>query len=78
MPNTLRLTHPLTAYPAGVAKPEIGIFGDSITYGWSVNDEETYRRLLQTGFADYEIVNFGADSYGTLRSLIHFLYAPIF
>jgi hypothetical protein len=68
--NTLRITHPLNTYHAEGAKPQIWIFGDSITYGESVNDEETYPWLLQERFPDYEIVNFGAQGYGTLQSLI--------
>src|SRR5205809_7703161 len=35
LPNTLRVTHPLDTYSARIDKPEIWLFGDSITYGWS-------------------------------------------
>lgn len=45
--NTLRITHPLNTYPAPAGKKEIWIFGDSITYGQSVNDEDTFSWLLQ-------------------------------
>jgi hypothetical protein len=68
--NTLRVTHPLNTYPPEDHKREIWILGDSITYGWSVNDEESYPWLLQENFPDYEIVNFGVSGYGTLHSLI--------
>jgi hypothetical protein len=68
--NTLRITHPLATYPAPDAKKEIWIFGDSVTYGWSVNDEETFPWLLQEKFPDYEVVNFGVQGYSTLNSLI--------
>ncbi len=67
--NTLRVTHPLSTYP-GHAKKSIWIFGDSITYGQSVNDAETYCWLLQEKFPDYEVVNFGVMGYGTVQSLI--------
>ena len=68
--NTLRITHPLATYPSTDVKKEIWIFGDSVTYGWSVNDEETFPWLLQQKFPDYEVVNFGVQGYGTLHSLI--------
>ena len=67
--STLRITHPLSTYPGGVKKG-IWIFGDSVTYGQSVNDEETFCWLLQERFPDYEIVNFGVMGYGELHSLI--------
>jgi hypothetical protein len=67
--NTLRVTRPLDVPPADVRKG-IWIFGDSVTYGWSVNDKDTYCWLLQEKFPDYEIVNFGVNGYGTLQSLI--------
>jgi GDSL-like Lipase/Acylhydrolase family len=68
--NTLRITHPLATYQSDAARKQIWILGDSITYGWSVNDEEAYAWLLQESFPDYEVVNFGVSGYGTLHSLI--------
>jgi hypothetical protein len=65
-----RITHPLNTYPSPQGKREIWIFGDSITYGWSVNDEETFPWLLQSEMPNYEVVNLGAMGYGTLHSLI--------
>lgn len=68
--NTLRITHPLDTYHTDAARKQMWILGDSITYGWSVNDEEAYAWLLQESFPDYEVVNFGVSGYGTLHSLI--------
>lgn len=68
--NTLRVTHPLDTYGADDARKQIWILGDSITYGWSVNDEDAYPWLLQQRFPDYQVVNFGVSGYGTLHSLI--------
>ncbi|HEX8920348.1 MAG TPA: SGNH/GDSL hydrolase family protein [Pyrinomonadaceae bacterium] len=68
--NTLRATHPRNVAKVEGEKQEIWLFGDSITYGWSVNDEETYAWLLQEKLPDYEVVNFGVSGYGTLHSLI--------
>jgi len=73
--NGLRITHPLNTYNQSSKKPEIWIFGCSITYGWSLNDSETYPWLLQEKLPKYEIVNFGVGGYGTLPSLIQFKQA---
>jgi hypothetical protein len=68
--DSLRATHPVDSSSKPKAKPQIWIFGDSITYGWSVNDEETFPWLLQKDLPNYEVVNFGFMGYGTLHSLI--------
>ena len=70
--NSLRITHPLNTYNQSSTKPEIWIFGCSFTYGWSLNDSETYAWLLQEKLPQYEIVNFGVNGYGTLHSFIQF------
>lgn len=70
MPNGLRATHPRNTYGTNSVKPEIWIFGCSYTYGWSLNDSETYAWLLQEQFPEYEVVNFGVNGYGTIHSLI--------
>ncbi|WP_228056543.1 SGNH/GDSL hydrolase family protein [Microcoleus sp. LEGE 07076] len=70
--NSLRITHPLNTYNKSSTKPEIWIFGCSFTYGWSLNDSETYAWLLQQKLPAYEIVNFGVNGYGTLHSFIQF------
>ncbi len=70
--NSLRITHPLNTYNQSSNKPEIWIFGCSFTYGWSLNDSETYAWLLQEKLPKYEIVNFGVNGYGTLHSFIQF------
>lgn len=69
-PDTLRVTGPPRA--ARRRKGPIWIFGCSITYGWSVNDWETYPWLLQARLPDRDVVNFGVNGYGTLHSLLQF------
>jgi len=71
-PNGLRMTSPLWSPDTVSLHPQIWIFGGSYTYGWSVNDEETFCWLLQEKFPEYEIVNFGIPAYGTLQSLLQF------
>ncbi len=72
LPNTLRVTHPLATYDSVNTKEEIWIFGCSFTYGWALNDNETFAWLLQERFPQYEVVNYGVNGYGTLHSLIQF------
>jgi len=72
LPNSQRITHPLNTYGAAGTKDEIWIFGCSFTYGWSLNDQETFPWLLQERFPHYEVVNFGVNGYGTVQSLIQF------
>ncbi len=72
LPNTLRVTHPIDSYGESRRKEEIWIFGCSFTYGWGLNDEETYPWLLQERFPESEIVNFGVGGYGTIHSLLQF------
>ncbi len=67
--NTLRITSPQTD-TIDLTKPEIWIFGCSFTYGWSINDAETYAWRLQSQLPDYRVINWGVGGYGT----IHFLY----
>lgn len=50
--------------------PETWILGCSFTYGWGVNDAETYPFLLQKTFPEEKFVNFGVAGYGTYQSLI--------
>ncbi len=67
-PDTLRITHSPRA--EGKPRPQVWILGCSITYGWSVNDAETFPWQLQDHLPDKEVVNFGVNGYGTLHSLI--------
>lgn len=72
LPNTLRATaaamEPDRAFPDG----EVWLFGCSFTYGWSLDDDQTYAWLLQEAFPDSKVVNFGVNGYGTLHSLLQF------
>lgn len=58
----------ITSDSIDTTKPEIWIFGCSFTYGWGVNDNETYPWLLQEAMPGYTIRNFGVGAYGTLHS----------
>ena len=71
--DTLRITHPKSFFRSPVHdKGDIWIFGCSFTYGWALNDNETYPWIIQEAFPDHEVVNFGVNGYGTLHALIQF------
>ena len=70
--NSLRCTCSQENFEANETKEGIWIFGGSFTYGWSVNDEETYALLLQEHIPDYNVVNYGVNGYGTLHALLQF------
>jgi hypothetical protein len=70
LPTTLRITHPPRAGESADPRPEIWIFGCSYTYGWSLNDEETYAWLVQQSLPDFEIVNFGVNGYAQIHAFL--------
>jgi hypothetical protein len=59
-----------TDQPSGRA--EIWIFGCSYTYGWSVNDGETFPWLTQQALPSFRVRNFGVPGYGDLQGLLRF------
>ena len=57
----------------GAPRPQgkaIWFLGCSYTYGWGVQDNEHYPRLIQQALPDREIVNFGVNGYGPVHSLM--------
>lgn len=60
----------ITSDSVDITKLEIWIFGCSFTYGWGVNDDESYPWLLQEAMPEYTIKNYGVGAYGTLHSLM--------
>ena len=57
-------------------RPETGtdiwILGCSYTYGWSLNDEETFSYKLQAAMPDARISNYGKPGFSTLQNLLLF------
>lgn len=68
--DTLRVTGRPDSLGEADQRPELWIFGGSITHGWGVDDEQTYPWLLQERFPHLRVVNFGVGGYGTIHSLI--------
>ncbi|NUP07113.1 MAG: SGNH/GDSL hydrolase family protein [Polyangiaceae bacterium] len=61
--------------PAGAAEPAgpgVWLFGDSFSYGWAVEDHETYAWKLQEAHPELSIQNFSIGGYSTLQSLLEF------
>jgi hypothetical protein len=51
-------------------KPEIWIFGCSYTWGWAVNDQETFPWLLQQRYPEYDVKNYAIAGYGNVHALL--------
>lgn len=67
-----RVTHNPDQFVLSEPEKTIWILGGSYTYGWSVNDTESYPYLLQREFPQYQVVNFGVPGFGTLQSYLQF------
>lgn len=68
--NHRRITRPTGSGTGAALKPEIWLFGCSITFGWGLNDNETFAWLAQEKLPGYKLENFGTVSYGTVDSLL--------
>jgi hypothetical protein len=44
-------------------KPVIAVIGDSMTFGFGVQDDETNPAVLQEAFPDYQVINAGVSGY---------------
>ena len=51
--------------------PTIWIFGCSWTYGWALDDAETFAWQLQERLPAHRVVNFGVPGYSNVQSLFH-------
>lgn len=55
--------------PARAGAPFVVVTGDSYTFGWGVEDNETYASILQRDYG-YHTVNTGVPGYGAPRELL--------
>lgn len=51
-------------------RPAFVMAGCSYTYGWGIDDAETYAWRLQQRFPELEVLNYGTPAYGTYQSLL--------
>jgi hypothetical protein len=66
-PDGLRVTGPERRQ---AVKPEIWILGCSFTWGYMLNDAETYPWLIQSRLADYSVKNLGCNGCGTIQEYL--------
>jgi len=66
---TQRITSPIKDQE-GIKQPEIWILGSSFTYGWGIDDNETFAWILQSNLTDFKIRNWGVAGYGTIHTYL--------
>lgn len=49
-------------------KPKIVALGGSFTFGYGVDDVQTYSALLERSLGDYDVINAGAMAWGTTHA----------
>jgi len=62
--------HRITSSETRTDTASLWIFGCSFTYGWGLNDQDTYSYLLQKRFPNMGVKNFAIGGHGTLQTLI--------
>jgi len=60
----------LTPHKGDQNKPKVAFLGCSFTYGYGVNNEETFVAQLQNDFPTYSFENHGVVGYGTVQALL--------
>jgi hypothetical protein len=50
-------------------QPAVWIFGCSFTWGYPLDNQDTYPWLIQAGLPDHDVRNFGVHGVGNLRAL---------
>jgi non-ribosomal peptide synthetase component F len=68
LPNSRRATTAAATPPE--AAHAVWIFGCSFTYGWGVNDADTYPWQLQRDRPHLAVSNFGVPGFSTVQSLL--------
>jgi hypothetical protein len=71
--NNQRLT---TGLPDSSAQTT-HVFGCSYTYGYGVNDDETFCSVLQAKLPSRRFVNYGVIGYGTVQSYLQLIDSPL-
>src|SRR5215470_10696794 len=60
-----RVTRPPGDPPPAEPRDGVWIFGDSNSYGWAMEDDQTYAWLLQQKHPELDVVNFSVGGYST-------------
>lgn len=61
---------PTGTVPKRDGQPNVFVFGCSYTYGWFLDDEQTYAWLLQESLPESNVYNFAQPGYGTHHALL--------
>ena len=67
-PDGYRITQ--ASPPPSGRKKEIWIFGCSFTWGWGVDDPQTFPWLIHERFPDFTVRNFAVGAYGNVHALV--------
>jgi hypothetical protein len=65
-----RATRPADAAAPAPGAAGVWIFGDSFTYGWAIEDDQTYAWRLQQRHPEWDVTNFGTGGYATVHGLV--------
>jgi len=57
-------------WKTGRDKPGIWIYGCSYTWGWPLDNEDTYPFLVQNVLRDFDVRNFAGPGYGNVHALL--------
>lgn len=53
-------------------KPQLWMFGCSYTWGWPLNDRDSFPWIIQSRFSGLQVKNFAVSGYGNAHQLIQF------
>jgi lysophospholipase L1-like esterase len=56
--------------PGEDSRPRLFIFGDSVAWGWGLNDEQSFPWLLAARFPNVKVVNLAQNGYGNVHGLL--------
>lgn len=59
-----------TSFQPDSVQKNAHVFGCSFTYGYGVNDDQTFCSLLQEQVLSHKIINYGVMGYGTVQSYL--------
>jgi lysophospholipase L1-like esterase len=77
--NSRNLRSPEIAVPKPAGTKRVLVIGDSVTFGWGVDESETFSRKLESSLrrqlaCPLEVVNAGVSGYGTIEEADYFLH----
>ncbi len=80
--NSFAMRGPETTLEKPADTYRIMLLGDSFAFGWGVNEEESFARLLEKKLSEQtqkkvEVLNFGTPGYSTFQEVSHFLSTGI-